>query len=117
MNQKTVNEILLQSDFIILIQSNIRFSKFTRFLDTEPKEASKTIGQAGYQQKETTVNRGGQSRFTVMSIQNTEFILILLFITVLFICIRTITLLLPAPVLCSCFIIAINIDNFLPCCI
>lgn len=35
-------EIFLRPDFIILIQSNKLFSKFTRFLDTEPIEAGKT---------------------------------------------------------------------------
>lgn len=46
-------EMFLQPDIIILIQSNIWFSKFTRFLDTEPKEAGKTTGQASYKQKDT----------------------------------------------------------------
>lgn len=46
-------EIFPQPDFIILIQSNIWFSKFTRFFDTEPKEAGKTTGQASYKQKDT----------------------------------------------------------------
>lgn len=46
-------DILLEPDFIILIQSNIWFSKLTRFLDTEPKEGGKTIGQASYKQKDT----------------------------------------------------------------
>lgn len=42
--------MFLQPDFIILIQSNIWFAKFTRFLETESKEAAETIGQAGYKQ-------------------------------------------------------------------
>lgn len=44
-------EIFLQPYFIILTQSNVWFSKFIRFPETEPREVKNTTGQAGYKQK------------------------------------------------------------------